>query len=110
MKLWYTKWELREARQEAQQLVDKMNDELPIYIRGDVKLRMAWREEPRSSEHVPIEDMRVYGATALRTFIPEAELLINGEVARRDILDLLLLDLLHLQMKCLSKNFHPPVT
>ena len=46
MKLWYnTTGELDEARQEAQREVERMNAELPAYINGDVKLRMAWRKE-----------------------------------------------------------------
>ena len=90
MKLWYnTSGELREAEQEAQREVERMNSELPHYINGDVKLRMAWRKE------LAIGNLPVY--------IPEAELLVNGEVARRDLLDLLLLDLLHIQLETIAK-------
>ena len=90
MKLWYnTSGELREAEQEAQREVERMNAELPHYINGDVKLRMAWRKE------LAIGNLPVY--------IPEAELLVNGEVARRDLLDLLLLDLLHIQLETIAK-------
>ena len=87
MKLWYTKLELMEAKAEAQREVERMNADLPHFIEGDVKLRMAWRAEP--------------GIGALTTYIPEAELVVNGEPVKRDLLDLLLLDLLHLQMKAL---------
>lgn len=90
MKLWYnTTGELLEAEQEAQREVERMNAELPYYINGDVKLRMAWRKE------LTIGQLPVY--------IPEAELLVNGEVARRDYLDLLLLDLLQIQLKAIAK-------
>lgn len=89
MKLWYTRTELPDAQQEAQREVDRMNAELPGYVKGDLQLRMAWREEP--------------GIGQLSTFIPEAELLVNGEVARRDLLELLLLDLLHIQMNAILK-------
>ena len=108
MKLWYTKWELSDAKIEAQRLCDQINAEIPIYIRGNVELRMAWREDIRSEEIVPQNELRVYGEIALKTFIPEAELLVNGEVAKRDLLDFLLLDLLCLQMKCLKQNGNGP--
>jgi len=104
MKLWYTKWELPEARKEAQELVDRMNAEIPTFIRGPVKLRMTWRDRLRSREVTPIDEIRVFGDVALQTFIPEAELLVDGEVARCDLLDCLLLDLNHMQMNLFLKE------
>lgn len=88
MKLWYTKHELMDAEAEAQREVERMNAELPHYFKGDVQLRMSWRTE--------------LGIEALATYIPEAELMVNGEPVKRDLLDFLLLDLLQLQMKALS--------
>jgi len=97
MKLWYKRDELPEAKQEAQQDVERMNAEIPSYINGDVKIRMAWREEEYREHDRPLIPLRCY--------IPEAELLINGEVARRELLDFILLDLDALILKVMAKNF-----
>ena len=88
MKLWYKTDELRDAQQEAEKMVEELNAEIPTYINGDIKIRMAWRE-----------DELVELGVASRCHIPEAELLINGEVARRELLDLIALDILALEMK-----------
>lgn len=93
MKLWYKRDELPEAQQEAQHTVEMMNAEIPGYINGDVKIRMAWRE-----------DVLVENDVAGRCYIPEAELLVNGEVTRRELLDFIVLDLNALMLKALSRN------
>ena len=93
MKLWYKTDELRDAQQEAEKMVEELNAEIPTYINGDIKIRMAWRE-----------DELVELGVASRCHIPEAELLINGEVARRELLDLIALDILALEMKALTRR------
>ena len=92
MKLWYKADELAEAKQEAQKMVEELNAEMPAYINGDIKIRMAWRED----------DVVELGAVS-RCHIPEAELLVNGEVARRELLDLIALDILALEMKAIAR-------
>lgn len=99
MKLWYTRPEMREAQKEAEEIILRYNRDMRQYFRGDVEIRMAWRVETRSREVVPLEEWRMYGEDSLPTYIPEAELLFSGEVMRRDLLDLLCLDILHLEMK-----------
>lgn len=94
MKLWYKAHELPAAREEAQKAVEQMNAEIPHYINGDVKIRMAWRE-----------DELVENDVAGRCYIPEAELLVNGETARRELLDFILLDLNALILKTMTKNW-----
>ena len=93
MKLWYKRDELAEAQQEAQKMVEELNAEMPAYINGDIKIRMAWKEDE-------LVDLGVVS----RCHIPEAELLVNGEVARRDLLDLITLDILALEMKAISQS------
>lgn len=104
MKLWYIKPELREAQQEAERIVKLYNKEIPYYIRGDVKIRMAWRVYVRTREAIPLEDWKQYGDAALPAYIPEAELLVNGEVVMRDLLDLILIDLNRLEMKVIQQS------
>lgn len=91
MKLWYKRDELADAQQEAQKMVEELNAEMPAYINGDVKIRMAWRE-----------DELVELGVASRCHIPEAEVLVNGEVTRRDLLDLIALDILALEMHAVA--------
>lgn len=93
MKLWYKTDELREAQQEAEKMVEELNAEIPAYITGDIKIRMAWRD-----------DELVELGVASRCHIPEAELLINGEVARRELLDLIALDIITLELKALTRR------
>lgn len=93
MKLWYKTDELRDAQQEAERTVEELNTEIPAYINGDIKIRMAWRE-----------DELVELGVAIRCHIPEAELLINGEVARRELLDLIALDIIALELKALTRR------
>lgn len=104
MKLWYTKPEIRDAKLEAQQLVDKYNAEIPQFIRGDIRIRMAWRVDVRTREAIPLEDWKQYGEAALPAYIPEAELLVNGEVVMRDLLDLILIDINRLEMKAILQS------
>lgn len=104
MKLWYTKPELREAQQEAEEIVALYNKEIPCYIRGDVKIRMAWRVDIRTRESVPLEDWKQYGETSLPVYIPEAELLVNGEIVMHDLLDLILIDINRLEMKAILQS------
>lgn len=105
MKLWYIKPELREAQQEAERIVASYNKEIPYYIRGDVRIRMAWRVDVRNREDIPLEDWKQYGDAALPAYIPEAELVVNGEVVMRDLLDLILIDINRLEMKVLLRSF-----
>lgn len=104
MKLWYIKPEIRDAKLEAQQLVDKYNAEIPQFIRGDIRIRMAWRVDVRTREAIPMEDWKQYGEAALPAYIPEAELLVNGEVVMRDLLDLILIDINRLEMKAILQS------
>ncbi len=104
MKLWYIKPELREAQQEAEEIVALYNKEIPYYIRGDVKIRMAWRVDVRSRETVPLEGWKQYGEAVLPAYIPEAELLVNGEVVMRNLLDLILIDVNRLEMKAILQS------
>lgn len=104
MKLWYIKPELREAQQEAEEIVALYNKEIPYYIRGDVKIRMAWRVDIRARETIPLEDWKQYGEAVLPAYIPEAELLVNGEVVVRDLLDLILIDINRLEMKAILQS------
>ena len=98
MKLWYKKDELQEAQGEAQRTVEMLNQEIPIYIRGDVKVRMAWREDEYA-------DTRPDGTMECgRCFIPEAEILVNGETARRDLLDLIAIDITALELKAIMNS------
>lgn len=93
MKLWYKTDELRDAQQEAERMVEELNAEIPAYITGDIKIRMAWRG-----------DELVELGVASRCYIPEAELLINGEVARRELLDLIALDIIALELKAITRR------
>ena len=104
MKLWYIKPELREAQQEAEEIVSRYNEEIPCYIRGDVKIRMAWRVDFRTREDIPLEDWKRYGEAALPAYIAEAELLVNGEVVMCDLLDLILIDINRLEMKAILQS------
>ena len=101
MKLWYTESEIDEAKQEAQRAVDQMNAELPFYVRGDVKIRMAWKREMQGSTGA-LSDRE-----AVVTYIPEAELLFDDVVIRRELLDFILLDMLKLEMKAMSRGLTP---
>ena len=104
LKLWYIKPELREAQREAEEIVTRYNKEIPCYIRGDVKIRMAWRVDTRTREAIPLEDWKQYGEAALPAYIPEAELLVNGEVVMRDLLDLILIDINRLEIKAILQS------
>lgn len=104
MKLWYTRSELRDARAEAQRLVDQANAEIPYYINGDVRIRMAWKEDRRSDEVTPLDELRTFGEDALTVFLPEAEILVNGEVTACDLLDLILIDINKIEMKVLQRS------
>lgn len=97
MNLWYKPCELREAQQEAQQIVDSLNNELPIYVKGDVKVRMAWREDTLTERE---------GFTDIvgRCYIPEAEILVNEVVVRKELLDLIAIDIYSLEMKALVNS------
>lgn len=99
MKLWYVSNEMDEARAETQKLVDSLNSEIPTYINGDVKIKMAWREESVAEcGYMPSDSPRML------TYIPEAEVLINGEVAKRDLLELIALDIYALEMKAMRQS------
>ena len=97
MNLWYKPYELQEAQQEAQQLVDNLNKEIPIYISGDVKVRMAWREDTLMET---VNGTDIVG----RCYIPAAEILVNGIVSRIDHLDLIALDIYALEMKAIMNS------
>ena len=99
MKLWYTSGEMPEARQEAEALAASLNAEIPIYINGDVKVRMAWRQES-VIEHGCFP----YDGPCILTHIPEAELLINGDVVKRDLLELIALDIYALEMEDMRRS------
>lgn len=101
MRLWYTESEIDEAKQEAQRAVDQMNAELPFYVRGDVKIRMAWKREMQGSTAALSDRETVV------TYIPEAELLFDDVVIRRELLDFILLDMLKLEMKAMSRGLTP---
>lgn len=104
MKLWYLSHEMREAEQEAKNLVDQINAEIPYFINGNVKIRMAWKADQRAKEIVPLEEWRMYGDKSLTIFIPKAELLVNDVVYKCDLLDLVLLDMYSLQLGVWLKN------
>ena len=97
MNLWYKPYELQEAQQEAQQLVDNLNKEIPIYLNGDVKVRMAWREDTLMET---VKGTDIVG----RCYIPAAEILVNGIVSRIDHLDLIALDIYALEMKAMRQS------
>lgn len=65
---------------------------------------MAWRVDVRTREAIPLEDWKQYGEAALPAYIPEAELLVNGEVVMRDLLDLILIDINRLEMKAILQS------
>lgn len=97
MNLWYKPCELREAQQEAKRIVDRLNEEIPIYINGDVKVRMAWREDTLAES---VKGVDIVG----RCYIPAAEILVNGTISRRDHLDLITLDIYALEMKAIRNS------
>ena len=97
MKLWYQQKEIREARLEAQRLVDSLNKEIPTYINGDVKVRMAWVEDTLTENATGVDIIKP-------CFIPEAELLVNGEAVRKEHIDLVALDVYFLEMKALRRS------
>lgn len=104
MKLWYTRSEIPEAQKEAEEIISRINKEIPLYFRGNVMFRMAWRVGTRAREVVPLEEWKMYGKDSLPAYIPEAELLFNGEVVMRDLLDLILIDINRLEMKAIMQS------
>lgn len=78
--------------------------DIKIYVHGDVSIRMAWRYADRPVSAIPLSVWKIYGSKAIRTYYPEAELLVNGEVVLNELLDLLCIDILHLEMKVLIEN------
>lgn len=104
MKLWYIQTEMRDARIEAESIVSRYNAEIPNYIRGDVKIRMAWRVDVRTREAIPPEEWKQHREAALPAYIPEAELLVNGEVVICDLLDLILIDINRLELKAIQQS------
>ena len=66
---------------------------------------MAWRVDFRTRADIPLEDWKRYGGKQLsRAYIPEAELLVNGEVVMCDLLDLILIDINRLEMKAILQS------
>lgn len=104
MKLWYTLSELQEARKEVESLICFINSDIGVYFTGNVEIRMAWREDTRSRESIPLSEWKAYGESAIRVYIPEAELLINGELVRKDLLELICIDMLRLELNALANE------
>ena len=94
MQLFYRKKYFPQAQQEAQALIDQIVQEMPAYVSGGtIDIRMAWKEDGPHPDGVRIPVM-----------IPEAELLFNGELVKKDLLDLILLDLYALQMAAIRRS------
>lgn len=93
-KLFYPSCEFEEAKAEAEKEIRDNLKDVDEYFPGiKVEVCMAWREDLGQVEGVMIPVM-----------IPEAVLLLNGEQIRRDMLDLIILDILALEMKILLRN------
>lgn len=104
MKLWYKKFEMREARQEADRLCKQLNADIPLFFKGETKVRMAWKEAPISIELFETEEIRRHGKDVCSScFIPEAELVVNDEVVARDLLELLALDIIAIEMAAIRR-------
>jgi len=103
MRLWYKKDELSAAQAEAQRIIETVNLENGIFFKGSkVEVLMAWREGSLDPSLSSTSDIRQKGLEfCSKCYIPEAALLINGTVAKVDLLDLILLDLYSLQMKAI---------
>lgn len=86
MKLCYRKYELPEAQEEADKAIADIMKDLHLFINGKIEIRMNWQDG------------------ALGTITPMADLIVNGEVAKSDLLDLLLIDLYHLEMKVMLQQ------
>lgn len=104
MDLWYTTPDLDAAKKEARRLIEQYNKELPQFIRGGkVEIRMAWRKEILTREPPCWFSVARDGNPFRPIYIPEAELLFNGEVVKKDLLDLILIDINHLELKAILR-------
>ena len=93
-KLYYPMCEFEAAKAEAEkEIADCLRDAGQFFPEAKIEVRIAWREDMGYTEGVMLPSM-----------IPEADLLFNGELVKHDMLDFIILDLLALEMKIMSRK------
>ena len=90
--LYYAMHEFDDAKKEADaEIKDCLHDAGSFFPSVKIEIRMAWRKDTGFCEGCMVP-----------TMIPEAELLCNGELIRKDLLDYIVLDILELEMKMMK--------